>query len=237
MWPTLILLILTVVFILICAYSTQRCTAYTRDGQRCRRMARGILRRCHHHHGATIYDAIGLLALIVAAATFLTWLHNDGPHKLIAGITDSTQAQAATTTEKTITHHATVTHITDGDTITATWQGHTTTVRLLGIDAPEIAHPTHGKPHGQPCGTTATHLTSKLVKGKTVTLTRDTENTATDKYGRTLAYVTTGNTDVSAALLKHGLAEVYHAAPDIDRYHHYQHLAAKAPTPDCARHK
>lgn len=61
---------------------------------------------------------------------------------------------------------ATVIRVADGDTLTAEAQ-HTTKlrVRLLGIDAPEVAH---GKNPGQPFGQEATRALDELALGQAV---------------------------------------------------------------------
>ena len=85
------------------------------------------------------------------------------------------------------------------------------TVRLLGIDAPEM---NYGKGAPPECGAQAAtdHLTGLLPKGTEVTVTYD--QTAgvdrTDRYGRSLAYVsTTAIRDVNLAQLKSGYAEAW----------------------------
>lgn len=105
-------------------------------------------------------------------------------------------------------------------------------MRLLGVDAPEVAR--DGKP-GDTCGAEATALTEELTQTGAVELITDAAQPETDRYGRTLAYVEADGQDVSAALLREGLAELYHSAPDIKRYGEYESLAADAPTPSCAK--
>ncbi len=73
----------------------------------------------------------------------------------------------------------------DGDTFDLLQCGNgAERVRLLGVDAPEIAHP------GSPAdcfGDASAEAMSRLVTGRTVILSFDQD--CTDIYGRTLAYV------------------------------------------------
>ncbi|MEZ6130087.1 MAG: thermonuclease family protein [Planctomycetaceae bacterium] len=94
-----------------------------------------------------------------------------------------------------------VQHVLDGDTLeTATGER----VRLLGVDAPEIAH--HDQP-GEPFGAESRAWLSRQIQSRTVTLTIGPE--ATDHYGRTLAWVTLPDgTLVNEQLLQTGHARL-----------------------------
>jgi micrococcal nuclease len=92
---------------------------------------------------------------------------------------------------------ATVVRIIDGDTVEL---DSLSRVRLLMIDTPEI---TDGK---NDCyGVEAAELTSGLLLGQVVQLAYDADE-CTDRYGRTLAYLTVGGVDVSAELVREGAA-------------------------------
>ncbi len=79
----------------------------------------------------------------------------------------------------------TVGYVLDGDTFeTDTGER----VRLLGIDAPEVAH--HDQVE-EPYGDESTAWLRRQIDGQTVTLHLGVE--ATDRYGRTLAWVYTRN--------------------------------------------
>ena len=92
-----------------------------------------------------------------------------------------------------------VSHIQDGDTLTARVQGENITIRLWGIDAPELS---------QPQGTASKLALSRLAM-------QDTQITihamGADKYGRTLAVVQAenGNIAVNADLVLNGNAYHY----------------------------
>jgi micrococcal nuclease len=73
-------------------------------------------------------------------------------------------------------------------------------IRLLLVDAPEIT-----KGHNDCYGKEAATFTGTLISGQTVSLSYD-ESACTDKYGRTLAYVSVGKTDLNAELAKQGYA-------------------------------
>ena len=80
---------------------------------------------------------------------------------------------------------ATVIRDIDGDTVIARLaQGRTETVRILGVDTPEVVDPR--KPV-QCFGHAASAYTASHVVGRRVTLELDAE--PRDKYGRLLAYV------------------------------------------------
>ena len=60
----------------------------------------------------------------------------------------------------------------------------------------------------------------QMVKGRTVRLAYDTQEPKRDRYDRLLVYVTVGNTDVNAEMLKRGLAvaETRYSCDRLDRY-------------------
>lgn len=121
----------------------------------------------------------------------------------------------------------TVEYVIDGDTIIVDRDER---VRFLGIDAPEVDH---GGNEEEPCGAEATQFVADALDGQTATLIEDPTQPATDRYGRTLAYVEAGGEDLSAQLLDAGLAEVYMAADDISRWEDYRAIARTADHPKC----
>jgi micrococcal nuclease len=86
--------------------------------------------------------------------------------------------------------------VADGDTITVLRDKQPQKIRLYGIDCPEKR---------QPFGKRAKQFTSNLVFGKVV----DIEPIATDRYGRTVAFVRVENITVNEELIKEGLGWVY----------------------------
>jgi micrococcal nuclease len=79
---------------------------------------------------------------------------------------------------------ATVTRVVDGDTIHVRVNGQKGTVRFIGLDTPEIAHPTYG---AQPFSREACEYAKAQLYGRQVYL--ETDRTLRDRHGRLLAYV------------------------------------------------
>jgi len=101
----------------------------------------------------------------------------------------------------------TVTEIIDGDTIEIKGGDR---VRYLGIDAPEIVHPSEPVEY---FGKEATEKNRELVEGKRVTLERDVEDR--DEYGRLLRYVWRDDIMVNAELVRLGYAYAYSLPPNV----------------------
>jgi micrococcal nuclease len=100
---------------------------------------------------------------------------------------------------------ATVVRILDGDTAIMAIDGAEESVRFLGIDTPEIAHPDQPE---ECFGPEAASRTSELIPpGTEVHLERDLE--ARDRYDRLLAYVHRSADDlfVNEALVREGYAD------------------------------
>lgn len=95
-------------------------------------------------------------------------------------------------------HSASVLSIGDGDTITVTDGGKRIKVRLACIDAPETAQP----PYGIEARRTLQDL---LPIGSSVTLRTKT----TDRYGRSIAEILKGSTNINQSLVRSGNAFVY----------------------------
>lgn len=94
----------------------------------------------------------------------------------------------------------TVTHVADGDTLTGLdGAGQHVRVRLLGVDAPEVAH--DGRP-GECGATDARNSLERLVLHQRVTLADDPRADRIDRYGRRLAYVDVGGVDVALRQLE-----------------------------------
>lgn len=103
---------------------------------------------------------------------------------------------------------AVVTRVIDGDTITVSTDiDPALTVRLLGIDTPEVRKPNTPV---QPCGPQASDRTRALAApGTTVHLEYDPTQDHTDRYGRALAYVWIGDTMLNHTLVAEGWARTY----------------------------
>lgn len=100
--------------------------------------------------------------------------------------------------------------VVDGDTILVQLGTRREKVRYIGIDAPELHHPTRGE---EPGGREATELNRRLVGSQPVRLELDVR--ARDQYGRLLAYVWVGDLMVNAELVRLGYAQVMTVPPNV----------------------
>lgn len=121
----------------------------------------------------------------------------------------------------------TVLRVVDGDTVHVQVKGRDETVRLLGIDTPELHKP------GTPveCGARgAARTLVTLASGRRVRLVADPTQDKRDRYGRLLAYVVlrgTG-TDLGEAMVRRGWASVYVFDRPFRRVARYRAAARKA---------
>lgn len=79
-----------------------------------------------------------------------------------------------------------VTEIVDGDTIKVAIDGQSKTLRVIGMDTPEIKDP---RSVVECFGQEASNKANELLRGKSVYLEADATQGELDKYGRTLRYV------------------------------------------------
>ncbi len=113
-----------------------------------------------------------------------------------------------TTPAKEVSALSRVLAVIDGDTIRVDTTGTVETVRLIGIDAPEIARPGHPQPDY--FGPQAAQYAKKLLENKLVYLIPDPMHSNRDKYGRLLRYVfLEDGTLVNAKLIENGFAYNY----------------------------
>ncbi len=99
----------------------------------------------------------------------------------------------------------------DGDTIAVLVEGRADTVRLIGVDAPELHHPTRG---AEPYGAEAAAYLARLLQGKRFCLERDVSER--DRYDRLLRYVwLEDGTLVNEVLVAAGMAMVATYPPDV----------------------
>ncbi len=125
----------------------------------------------------------------------------------------------STTSELT----ATVTSVTDGDTVDVEYSNGTTdTVRLLGVDTPEIYgenDPTEfeGVPDteaGEQClaeagDAASAYMKDELQTGEQITLELDEQSDGRGDYGRLLAYIHDDGQNLNYDLIQTGHARVY----------------------------
>ncbi len=100
-----------------------------------------------------------------------------------------------------------VIRVIDGDTIVVQKGSIKLTIRLVGIDAPEISKKKHEP--GQPFSQQSTKFLAKLTLNKSA----DIKSYGADRYGRILAEVFVDGRNVNLQMIKHGLAEVYRGTP------------------------
>ena len=112
--------------------------------------------------------------------------------------------------------------VVDGDTVVLASDGGRRSVRLIGIDTPELAHPVRGR---EPFGPEASAFTSSLLpRGTEVWVELDVE--VEDAYGRLLAYLYRADPEgdwridgqpaimVNEAIARAGYARVLTVAPN-----------------------
>jgi len=117
---------------------------------------------------------------------------------------------------KTIRFRARVTDVVDGDTIDVLKpSGGTDRIRILGIDTPEV----YG---GIECGgRAASALMKRLARGR-VSVRTDPKQPKRDRYGRLLAYVSRGGTDLGRRMVSKGRAKVYVVGSRFSRFGSYK---------------
>jgi endonuclease YncB( thermonuclease family) len=108
-----------------------------------------------------------------------------------------------------------VTRVVDGDTISVAIGNQIEKVRYIGINTPEIHHPTKGR---EPYRDAARKANARLVDGRWVQLVLDVQ--ARDSFGQLLAYVYVGSRFVNAELVWQGYAEAATYPPNV-RYAEY----------------
>ena len=101
-----------------------------------------------------------------------------------------------------------VAHISDGDTIMIRKDGKVLTVRLIGVDAPEIEGPYR---HAEPFGDESRRYIVGLLDGQNVSLQGDAAQPPRDQYGRMLAYVyrSSDHKLINEEMIRSGYASAY----------------------------
>jgi micrococcal nuclease len=104
----------------------------------------------------------------------------------------------------------TVVAVVDGDSIHVRVEGRIEKIRYIGVNTPEVRHPTKGE---EPGGREAAAVNRRLVEGKQVRLELDVQRR--DQYGRLLAYVWVDDLMVNAELVRQGYAQVMTVPPNV----------------------
>ena len=103
-----------------------------------------------------------------------------------------------------------VVKVVDGDTIHVRLGDRVEKIRYIGVNTPELRHPTQGE---QPGSREAREVNRRLVASRQVRLELDARER--DRYGRLLAYVWVGETMVNAELVGLGYAQVMTVPPNV----------------------
>ena len=104
----------------------------------------------------------------------------------------------------------TVVRIVDGDTIHVRLGERVEKIRYIGVNTPEVHHPSRGE---EPGGQAAAAVNRQLVSGRRVRLELDAQ--PRDRHGRLLAYVWVNDTMVNAELVRRGVAQVMTVPPNV----------------------
>ena len=108
---------------------------------------------------------------------------------------------------------ARVESVADGDTIKVLLDGQRVTIRLIGVDTPEMGDRFDPSAPPQPFAREATNFTRDRLRGAEVELEYESGERR-DRYGRTLAYVfLTDGTFLNRELLRGGYARAYTRFP------------------------
>ena len=160
-------------------------------------------------------------ARILAGLIGASLLFSPGLHSLRALPTGEVVAEPSDLT-------GVVVRLVDGDTVWVRLAGRVEKVRYIGVDTPEVHHPTRGE---QPGGRAATEVNRRLVGGKPVRLEPDVQ--LRDRYGRMLAYVWVKGPDgaelmVNAELVRLGYANVMTVPPNVRHAEMFRKLQVDA---------
>ena len=121
--------------------------------------------------------------------------------------------------EISISKGITIERVIDGDTFIAKVDGAVLSVRLIGIDAPEL-----GTCHAEK---SKQILKSLLLNQEDLWLTKGSEEH--DKYGRTLAYVFDKDVRfINMHMVKLGAAKAMNISPNIEHAHLFNEAEAQA---------
>jgi micrococcal nuclease len=119
---------------------------------------------------------------------------------------------------------ATVQRVIDGDTIAVRLpDGHREVVRYIGMNTPELHHPTRG---AEPGGMEALAQNAAMLQDKQISLGFDMDTR--DRYGRLLAYVYADGAFVNASLVRQGYAATATYAPNVCHAEEFRQLEREA---------
>ncbi len=150
---------------------------------------------------STLKKWLVVTIIFIATIIFLFYYYHWLKNKI------SQATPSPTPTIKTPLSQAKVIKVSDGDTIVVDINGKNETIRLIGIDAPEIKEP-GAKP--QCFGKEATDRTKEILTNKNINLEADPTQGERDKYDRLLRYVfLTDGTNFNQLMIREGFALEY----------------------------
>jgi endonuclease YncB( thermonuclease family) len=134
----------------------------------------------------------------------VAWDANPAPYYRGTKLPDGDSGGGGHHAGRRTTGAAIVTHVVDGDTVAVRIAGRARTVRLIGIDTPEVYF---GVECGGPAASRA--LKKRLPRGTHVRLVADRTQDDRDHYGRLLRYVMKSGHDMNRSQVAAGHAKVY----------------------------
>jgi micrococcal nuclease len=118
---------------------------------------------------------------------------------------------------------AEIVEVVDGDTVDITRNGEEDTVRILGIDTPEVysqntpsefflKNTSKNRKCLKEMGEKASNFAKKKLSDQTVEVVQDSRSDDRGSYGRLLSYIEYNKTDLGEEILERGYARVYNSS-------------------------
>ncbi len=157
-----------------------------------------------------MYQRHSLLSSLVALTLLLvgmwyTNIHNQNPtavrnHEIVV-------PENSSSTPTIGGEWATVERVVDGDTVVLALRGAKTTVRLIGLNTPEVVDPKIAVQCFGPEASAQAHI---ILDGQKVRFETDASQGVYDKYGRTLGYIfLTDGTNFQEMMIEKGFGREY----------------------------
>lgn len=139
--------------------------------------------------------------------------------------------------EQETDQRAQITEVVDGDTVDILRNGGEDTVRILGIDTPEVysentpsefflENTSENRRCLRQMGENASTFAKERIANETVEVVKDSISDERGGYGRLLAYIEYNNTDLGEELLERGYARVYNSS--FTRIEEYRELETES---------
>lgn len=151
-------------------------------------------------HNKRLLLVLELCAALLLCVGFVWYFTNSSPNS-----SATTNTSTETTTDGELQYR--VTQVVDGDTLWIESEEGKEKIRLIGINAPEINHPSKGV---ECFGTEAFLFATELAHDTVISYQTDPSQGTRDKYDRLLAYVTLEDgRDLGEVLIRQGYAYEY----------------------------